>query len=185
MRVGGGRHPPYERGHLQDEGTAPSKAAIQSYIDPEADAQYRTMMKVIAYYENRGLGGYVQFDEDGFPLRSDSKDYGIMQINGAEYLEAWNWKTNIVNAYEILLTKEVEQNASIAGQIKKVKNAKGTIAPPTAEQLRVDLYNRYNSGKAIKKAVLSDPKTKTWTWVYSPSGYAKGCLAAEQSGAWQ
>lgn len=110
-------------------GKNPTKAAVSAALGNDT-------LRAIAWQESR----WRQFGGDGKPLvnrnSNGTADWGIMQINQADYIQHWDWRANVARGARILEEKR-----------RHAKVYLGRHPPYSPEMLETEALQRYNGGR--------------------------------------
>ena len=143
-------------------GTNPTKAAIKARLGS-------IELQVTAYRESR----FRQFDSAGLPLFGPPHGFGVMQLDNppATARQVWDWKTNVDAGKSLWAVKAQDATGYPSRERRKYPD----VTNFTAEQLKLEIYQRYNGGAYWKW----DDARKTW-FKGPINSYADDAYALEQ-----
>lgn len=126
--------------------------------------------QVIAYKESR----FRQFNADGLPLFGPPRGFGLMQLDTPQPTadEVWSWHDNAEAGMRLFREKE----RIARGAPARARRTHPDAAEFTAEELKLETYQRYNGGAYWG---WSDT-LKRWVKV-TRSRYADDCYALEKA----
>jgi hypothetical protein len=152
-------------------GRLTGQSSVRGINPTKADSKARLggiEVQVTGYRESR----FRQFDSSELPLFGLPNGFGIMQLDTppATARQVWDWKANVDAGKALFATKANDARTYPA----RVRQQYPDATDFTAEQLKMETYQRFNGGAYWK---WDDANKK---WVKSPpNNYADESLAIE------
>ncbi len=117
---------------IEINGTNPTKQDIRTLLN-------ELPLQVIAYKESR----FRQFDHRGMPLFGPPNGFGIMMLDPpGTASQIWNWRENVAEG----ISRYQEKIRQVDQHYKNVYAAHPEAPKLTEDQLKLAIYQRYNSG---------------------------------------
>lgn len=160
-------------GESSVRGINPSKADIRGRLGS-------IETQVTAYRESR----FRQFDASELPLFGPPNGFGVMQLDTppATARQVWDWKANVDAGKALFNTKANDARTYPA----RVRQQHPDATDFTAEQLKLETYQRYNGGAYWKWDDTNKVWVKTPPNTYADESYAieKAVVAGNPPGDW-